>query len=815
MKKQWFALTAVGLAWAAVALVLVCGGDLAGREYVPGQAWAAGPEAEPSITEVEPLSAPNDLDTPIVIVGAGFEAGAAVWLDGASLADVAWPSAARLEATVPWGMGPGVYTVTVVNPGGESGLLTDAFTVTQGIGEWNAGGLYGGEIEQVVLNPITPTTVYAVADKVGIFRSRDGGEAWSLVHAPNANDLAIDPVHPEILYWGTGGFYRSDDEVDSWHYLDDVVNQPFPHPSLSGTLYATKRWDFGGGGGLWKSTDYGQTWVTATNGLTDTAVTGLVFHPTNPVTMYLGTAHGHVFRSADAGDSWSHVAKPINYILTLAINPRGAHELWVSNFCLDVPNLTLKSTNADHTEWVTVGAPVGETPLESIDFPPLAWGDAYSETVFVQACFIGTYRTMDNGDTWEELLLGAGSVNDLTLHPTASDTLYGAGRFDGVLKSEDGGETFRWISQGISALYPLQMATVPGQPDVVYAVVDREGGIYKGTQGAADWQFLDLVEANLHSRFAVVCVDPFIPTRVYSAGDAPSHLGNGWWVHISEDSGQTWPIYSFVAAPEPYSDCNAIGPLVLRADPTKPGALLAGVDHVRFGDPLFSAGGIYRSTDYGEEWSYIDVGQHISAVTDLAYDALTPTIAYAATGWKGGGTGMLRSTDSGQSWQPMGQGVAALDHVESIAAEPRAPYRLFVWTHSDGLYLSEDHGGSWVGGNAQPGYDVELLCTDEVPPVLYAGTSHGLHRSMDGAQTWERAAGVVGWVPIYSLATAGEGERVLLYAGTTGGYVEGGAAGALSQMNAEGTLVDAGVYRYTTLRPWWRVYLPLVLRVSG
>jgi photosystem II stability/assembly factor-like uncharacterized protein len=812
MKKRWFALTSVGLAWVAAAMVLVCGGDLTGREYLPCLAWAAGPEAEPSITDVEPRSAPNDLDTPVAIVGAGFEAGAAVWLDGTSLADVAWVSGTRLEATVPWGMEPVVYTVTVVNPGGESGLLADAFTVTQGIGVWNAGRLYGGEVHQVVVNPDTPTTVYAVAEKVGIFRSRDGGEAWSLVHAPFAHDLAIDPVNPTTVYWGHGGLCRSDDEVDTWQNLGSMVNVPYPHPTLSGTLFATRRWDFGAGGGLWKSTDRGQTWLTSTNGLTDTAVTGLVFHPTDPMTMYLGTANGNVFRSTNAGDSWSHVAQPINYILTLAINPRGAHELWVSNFCFDIPSLTLKSTNVDHTDWVTVGAPVGETALRSIDFPPLAWGAAFSETVFAQGCWT-PYRTGDNGDTWEELPLAQVNVRDMALHPTISNTLYGASRFYGVLKSEDGGDTFRIVSQGVTALYPLKMVTVPGQPDVVYAVADRQRGIYKGTQGGANWEFLDLVEAPLQSRFNVVCVDPFTPTRVYAAGGAPG--GYGWWVHISEDSGQTWPTYTVVSAPEPYSDCNAISPDVLRADPAHPGHLLAGGNHLRFGTPFFQAGGIYRSTDHGENWAYIEVdaGQHISPVNDIAYDREITTVVYAATGWKDAGSGMLRSTDSGQSWQPMGEGIAALDHVWSIAVEPRAPYRVFAMASGPGLYLSESHGLTWT--QVIDWLDSEqILCTDEDPPVLYAATAGGLRCSLDGGQTWSRAAGVLGYVPIYSLATLREGERVILYAGTAGGYVEGGAAGALSAVKPEGTLVNAGVYRYTTLRPRWWVYLPLVLRES-
>ncbi len=172
---------------------------------------------------------------------------------------------------------------------------------------------------------------------------------------------------------------------------------------------------------------------------------------------------------------------------------------------------------------------------------------------------------------------------------------------------------------------------------------------------------------------------------------------------------------------------------------------------------------------------------------------------------------MLRSNDGGQSWQPTGQGIPELDHVWSIAVEPVAPYRVYAMAEwPGGLYVSEDHGLSWTQATTWLGSE-KILCTDEIPPALYAATGGGLLRSTDGGYSWSPAAGVLGQVPVYSLATLREGERVILYVGTTGGYVEGGGAGALSEVNAEGTLVTAGVYRYTTLHRWW-VYLPLVVR---
>jgi hypothetical protein len=95
--------------------------------------------------------------------------------------------------------------------------------------------------------------------------------------------------------------------------------------------------------------------------------------------------------------------------------------------------------------------------------------------------------------------------------------------------------------------------------------------------------------------------------------------------------------------------------------------------------------------------------------------------------------------------------------------------------------------------------------------VLYAAGAQGLFRSRDGGQSWERATGTLGYIPIYSLAAVTTTDRVILYAGTTGGEVESEGAQALRVADNSGTLVNAGVYRYTT-RHTWGLYLPLVLK---
>jgi len=794
MKKRMFAPIAAVLISTAALLGMIC---LLGRASpdVPGSALAAPLNGDPTVSEVDPASAASDLDIPIVITGSDFVSTPMVFLGDTSLDDVIWVSTTTLEATVPWGLVPGVYTMTVVNPGGGPGELPNAFTVTQGIGLWNAGKLYGGRVNEIVINPLTPTTVYAVSDDVGMFRSRDGGENWSFKVSGgtySVRNLAIEKISPGRLYmFAPWTLHRSDDEGDTWIPLNTQGEAPYPHPTIAGTVYAGSWWE--GGSGLWKSKDYGQTWITVTTGLTDTLVNDLVFHPTDPMTMYLGTRNGNLFRSIDGGELWSYVARPVDVDLTLAINPFGAHELWASNACMSMANVTLKSTNVEHTEWITVADPVGSLASRFTEFAPVAWGSTYSGTVFAGGCWGTPYKTTDGGDTWEAFGPGTEGNGDVALHPSDPDIIYvgGEGEWNGVYKTIDGGATWQAVNQGLTAMYPNQMAPVESQPDIVYAIVEgNDGGIYKATGGGEEWEFLD-TEWWVSS----VLDDPFMPGRIYA--------GFSERVYRSDDGGHTWPTSGTLTPPDECLNVQAFMPEVLRADPAQPGTLLAGV-HGYCNDFTLIIGEIHRSTDSGETWTRMSVTQEINRVDDLAYDALTPAIVYAATD----GSGILRSTDGGQTWQRTGESIAALNYATSIAVEPSSPYRVFV-LGGDGVYVSNDHGESWTTGNVWRGDIEQILCTHDDPPVLYFATGIGLLRSTDGAQSWERAAGTLGYVPIYSMATVTATDRVILYVGTTGGYVEGGVAQALDFANNGGTLVNAGVYRYTSRRGL-RVYLPLV-----
>nr|NIV29586.1 hypothetical protein [Anaerolineae bacterium] len=486
------------------------------------------------------------------------------------------------------------------------------------------------------------------------------------------------------------------------------------------------------------------------------------------------------------------------------------HELWVSNCCFCQPQVTRKSNNPSHTAWTAVGAPVDSVSLTSIEFAPDTWGPAYADTVLVSDCWDEIQRSDDGGDSWTSLDPQEDEWHTgLGLHPSDPSVLYATtGSRQGIYKTMEGGTSWQVAHEGLTAVAPEQLATVADQPDTVYAVADI--GLLKGTGGGAVWQGLP-VGGDVNVKF--VATDPFTPSRVYATGGDVG-MGNDLPVYVSEDGGQSWPITSYLTEPPQYGQYAHLDP-ILQPDPSHQGLLLAGVRHARIELDGDEAGTLYRSDDAGLTWAEIDVGQEISPVQDVAFDVVSPTVVYMATSgdWHDAGTGVFRSTDGGLTWQSVGGAVADLDQAESIAVEPRPPYRVFVLANMR-VYVSEDRGLTWTQTNIFHGAIECLLSSHDSPDsILYLAGGMGLRRSTDGGDSWERAAGVLGQVPVYSLAEAVTADRTVLYAGTTGGYVTAGGFQALSQPLADTTLVNAGVYRFTT-RQGCKVYLPLVLRDS-
>ncbi len=784
--------------------------------HLSENAQAANLDA-PLVMGVAPTSAPNDLDTPIVITGTGFTdgvSGTLASLSSNSLTDVTWVNSTTLSATVPWGLDEGIYTLTVVNPEGGTGLLTNAFTVTQGIGVWTSGGPYGGCIVDIVLDPFTPSRMYAMAGGIGLFISSDAAVSWQpLWINPMPTRLAIDSHQPNVMYiGGSNSLYRTQDGGQTWEIvrpqgaIGNSYFRPVAHPTMADTVYLAVEGDGGiAPEGVFKSSDRGTTWITMTAGLTDTDVAAIAFHPQDADRMYLTTGDGDVFYSTNGGALWNWAAHLAPVLGRLYVNPFGAHELWALGQAPGTAYGVFRSTDPSLANWEQV---TGAGKPDSLTFHPTISGTLW-------AAADAGYVSRDDGETWQPVGVGLppggnfmiGALNfavDVTLNPI-TPTLY-AGTGEGVYKSLDGGATWQETNQGMTANFVWAVAASPHDVEEVYASTASRG-VLRSTNGGHSWQALDVPSPGWSANLVV---DPVLPERVYL-----SCVENGQpCVRISPDSGESWQTIQLTI---PYTDGWGGRTFAVSPDPGQAGRVLAGVGFYPPGWEngwVTPQGGIYLSQDYGESWANITVSMPISHVNVLTFDPVNSQVVYAGTL----AGGLLKSIDSGDTWEQVSSFPTMCD-VNALALDPVNSGWIFASSGSgrsnpeceNATYVSSNGGQTWTrleDPAVTSGPVFALAFANSDPPTLYCGTfGNGVWFSNDRGQTWNVAAGM-SQGDVRGLATATDGERVIVYIGISGSVVT--LPGLLNQESVSGTtLLGSGVFRLTTL-PGQRVYLPLV-----
>lgn len=171
---------------------------------------------------------------------------------------------------------------------------------------------------------------------------------------------------------------------------------------------------------------------------------------------------------------------------------------------------------------------------------------------------------------------------------------------------------------------------------------------------------------------------------------------------------------------------------------------VAGINHLVIdgtGSTLYAVGnGLFRSTDGGATWKLL-------SVTGVQVVALDPTSA--STIYAGARSGVLKSTDAGESWNSAG---LAGQNVTILAVDPITPSTLYATAGDGNVYKSNDGGQSWTayavgfpssppGPSPSPTTSVSALLVDPATPSTLYVISSGLigsqlYKSTDGAQTW-------------------------------------------------------------------------------
>jgi photosystem II stability/assembly factor-like uncharacterized protein len=787
MKKQ--SIVTVGAIFIVLTVLLVTNPSIS----KPVSATPVNQIISPSVIAIDPVSAPNDLDTSVTITGTDFTTDLSgtpptVLLGSVTLTHVTWVDGTTITATVAWGLDPGVYSLTVTNPDGGSGGLANAFTVTQGIGQWKGSDLFGGEVRQILLKPGDPNTLYALAYAVGIFRSRDAGEHWKFINGNvigNAG-FVIDPLHPAWLYsYATDGLYRSQDEGDTWIKIFNTWpdgrfiarGQVYPSPHNDQVLFISSSVDpytSSGALGLIKSTDGGASWNIVAD-MEGVSVQDVDFHPTDPLQMVLGTQSGQVFQSTDGGDTWSEVLKPpISNVGTITYNPYRPAEVWIT---FDGDGGIYKSTDAAFTSWQNVTLTDGSRNARLVKFTS------------ADSVYTIRHHSEDGGLNWQ-LFGPVTSSGEMSFDPNNSQIGYIGDDTYGVQKTSDGGQTWEIKSQGLAGLSAYIIEASRTDPLRVFATFEHWPGIYRSEDGASNWTYLPIDGSG---NVRVVREDPFEPQRIYVTADS------GFYVSIN--GGASWSDLGWSTPPS----WEGGMPNVMEPDPYQPGHLL-----VSFRTSAKSQ--LYESNNYGVTWQPIAVTQQdLACIQSLVFHPETPGLVYLSTS----GTGLYRSTDSGSTWdriddlqQPDMQNEGKI----AIATHPQP--LLIVWGRQYS-YVSMDGGATWKSTPLLTGALFAYLFLDDDSTRLYAATWFGLFFSSNAGESWERAAGVLGKVHVTAMDYSVGTNYTILYAATSGGDPGGTSSSMVVNkpqevLTAESNLVEAGIYRY--VQRTWQMFLPLVGR---
>ena len=231
--------------------------------------------------------------------------------------------------------------------------------------------------------------VFAATADRGVMRSTDGGRTWA---ADSGIGVPVDRVVAGLggsTVWAGSeqALYRSPDRGATW----DVVADDLGAGSVQGiavdrtnpnNVYVAK-WNRG----VFISTDNGVTFAPGNDGLTDLQIYDLDIDPWNSAILYASTPTG-LFRSADAGGSWSVVPGPV-LVNAMTVGRFGSEYLYVAT-----ENDGLYRSRDDGTTWRTA-APNGVTAFTSL----VTTVDT-TEHVYAGSAADGLFISDNNGISW-------------------------------------------------------------------------------------------------------------------------------------------------------------------------------------------------------------------------------------------------------------------------------------------------------------------------------------------------------------------------------------------------------------------------------
>ena len=458
-------------------------------------------------------------------------------------------------------------------------------------------------------------------------------------------------------------------------------------------------------GGVWKTTNAGVTWTPVFDNEASYSIGAIALDPKNPLTVWVGTGENNsqrsvaygsgLYKSEDGGRSWKNVGlKNSEHIGRIVVDPKDSNIVYVA----------------------------AQGPL---------WGPGGDR---------GLFKTTDGGKTWKNILNISENtgVTDVVVDPNDPNTVYCAsyqrrrhrwtlingGPESAIYKSTDAGATWNKLRAGLPTveLGRIGLALSPVDSNVIYATVeaaDRRGGIFRSGDRGGSWERRNEFDSTA-MYYSRIVADPKDVDRIYVMNV---------FLMVSDDGGRT---LRRLGERNKHVDNHDIW-----INPQNTDHYLVGCD-----------GGIYESFDRGATWDFkqnLPIPQFYDITTDNAKPFYN---IYGGTqdNFSFGGPSRTRSASgiTNADWFVTNGGDGFRSQVD-----PEDPNTIYATLQHGVIVRFDKRTGERIGIQPQPGrgedpprwnWDTPVIISPHLHTRLYIA-SDKLYRSDDRGDTWQVVSG--------------------------------------------------------------------------
>ena len=589
--------------------------------------------------------------------------------------------------------------------------------------------------------PGAPPVLFAGATNK-VYVSDNGGQTWK-TGVTGTGDIKGLTVSGQNVFAAIGTqIFKSSDKGATWNMIavPETNNEPVTGLAAGAAASSQVVYAVTGKDGILRSENGGDTWTkvlskgaATTDGTVVNSDLTDILMPGNQVNVAYANNRHQIFKTEDKGITWKSVFRMDSYSNPgLSVLPFNVEKSWVqtelkwgyyiTELGLGInpgnPDIAMVSTQGDLYMTKDGGVSWKQLMNEKVGVQPgdpgirfrsnglevtSSWGfyfdPADTNRYYIAYTDIGFARTVDQGNTWIHAATGSGNW---------SNTFYNVA-FDPEIK----GRMYAAASN---------RHDIPHWTHISPNSSQHEGGVVISSNHGASWSRIS--NGLPFAPCTWVAVDPASPKdnrTLYAA-----MFGEG--VYKSVNNGTNW-----VKKSNGLGNAGNMHVLQVQIHP-KTGHLFAGITARRLDNQFPVAGGIWKSTDGGENWTALTASLNLKWPTYFALHPENPDIIYlsAATAPQASQGGLYKTTNGGGTWERILYDAdfakkTTPSYVHAMTVQIHPVFHDFIYLGSShGLWVSTDAGENWDWFNDIPFKSAQNVAFDpKNPKSMYVNTFGG------------------------------------------------------------------------------------------